>query len=192
MKCQGKFTGSKRSAFPFTLASQAGQIIYSVDSVPQNFTLSDPDHLNAFQIDSLYHHWLKRQKKKLAPFIVLNPSPNHTAVSKKSEKAKGKEKKEYVDVSTEDEGGLDEDGNTEKGEILLPQFRSTWVMRMLLKFPWSTMTTVTKWLSVQRLGRRLGCRLGARRSPLRPTTINIPPRLLDLPNYNCPKSQRQG
>lgn len=113
----GKFTGNKRSAFPFSLASQTGQKIFSTDCVPENFVLSDPDHLTGFQISNLYHHWLKRQKKKLAPFIVLNASPNHIVVAKKSEKAKGKQKMDYVPVDSdtveenEDESKQLEDGD---------------------------------------------------------------------------------
>jgi hypothetical protein len=98
----GQFTGNKRSAFPFTLASQTGQTIFSIDSVPENFILSDPDHLNIFQINALYGHWHTRQNKKLQPFIVLNASPNHVVAAKTSEKAKGKQKMPYVDVSDSD------------------------------------------------------------------------------------------
>ena len=99
----GEFTGNKTAAFPYILASKEDQIIYSAECVPGGFSLSDPDHLPAFKIESLYAHWLTRQAKKLPPFIVLNPGPLHISSSKKSEKVKGKKKMEYKEVSTDDD-----------------------------------------------------------------------------------------
>jgi hypothetical protein len=92
------------------LASKEDQNIYDVDSVPNDFTLSDPDHLNAFEINNLYNHWMTRQNLRLAPFIILNPAPHHEKAVRKSEKAKGKKKAPYVDVSSDDE---EEGGNSE-------------------------------------------------------------------------------
>jgi hypothetical protein len=99
----GDFTGSPRSAFPYTLASKDGQEIYSPDSVPQEFCLSDPDHYSAFKIDSLYKHWLERQKKGLQPFVIVNPSPRHEKKVKRSHKGKAKAKADWVDVNSEGE-----------------------------------------------------------------------------------------
>ena len=65
--------------------------------------MSDPDHLKAFEIDSLYNHWLTRQSKGLTPLIILNSIPQHGVAKKKSEKAKGKRKIDYVHVNTDDE-----------------------------------------------------------------------------------------
>jgi hypothetical protein len=111
----GEFTGNKTAAFPYILASKEDQIIYSAECVPGGFSLSDPDHLPAFKIESLYAHWLTRQAKKLPPFIVLNPGPLHISSVKKSEKVKGKKKMEYKEVSTDDDdeelrGSPDDDG----------------------------------------------------------------------------------
>ena len=70
----------------------------------------DPDHITAAKIDNLYSHFLDRQRNKLPPFIVLNPSPLHEPFMKKrSEKAKGKKKMEWEDVSTDD-GEVSNDG----------------------------------------------------------------------------------
>jgi hypothetical protein len=99
----GEFTGNQRAAFPFILAAKEDQTIYSSDCVPDGFSLSDPDHLQASNVIALYNHWLGRQKKGLTPFIVLNSSPLHGPILKKSEKAKGKKKAEYVDVSDDPE-----------------------------------------------------------------------------------------
>jgi hypothetical protein len=110
----GQFTGSKRAAFPFSLASQDGQTIYSTESVPKDFKLGDPDHLTGSQINLLYHHWLGRQQKGLLPFEIINPGPNHeAAVKKMSAKTKGKQKLRYLDVSTDEDKDEDEDENTE-------------------------------------------------------------------------------
>jgi hypothetical protein len=108
----GEFTGSPSAAFPYILAAQDSQKIFSKDSVPKDFQLSDPDHLPAPKIQSLYFHLLARQKKGLQPFIILNPGPNHgRAVEKKSPKGKGKEKIPYMDVSSDDD---DADANDEE------------------------------------------------------------------------------
>jgi len=66
--------------------------------------LSDPDHLKSNSINALYSHLLERQNKGLVPFIVLNPGPHHDRAVKKSDKAKGKAKMKYVEVSEGDEG----------------------------------------------------------------------------------------
>jgi len=84
------------------LASQDRQQIYSPVSVPDGFTLSDPDHLNAFKIEALYRHFLKRQSKGLTCFKILKSIPHHGVARKLSEKAKGK-KKEYVEVYSDDD-----------------------------------------------------------------------------------------
>jgi hypothetical protein len=113
----GDFVGSSKSAFPYILASKDDQMIFSVDSVPKDFCLSDPDHLNGYQIDSLYTHLLGRQRKGLAPFIVLKGS--HQEKPQKSAKAKGKRKAEYVDVSDageDHEGGLEKRPRSEKAK----------------------------------------------------------------------------
>ena len=105
MNITGDFTGNSRAAFPYLLAAKPDQKIFSPDSVPKDFTLSDPDHLNAFKIEALYHHLLDRQKKGLSPFVVLNPGPLHGAFGKKAQKsgkAKGKQKILYVEVGSED------------------------------------------------------------------------------------------
>lgn len=87
------------------MASKDRQEIYSVDSVPKGFVLSDPDHLQASEIDPLYKHWLARQKKKLPPFVVVKSHPQHPVSEKKSkmsEKAKGKQKIRYTEVNSDD------------------------------------------------------------------------------------------
>jgi hypothetical protein len=102
----GEFTGNSIDLFPYSLASKEDQTIYSTECVPDNFTLSDPDHLKTFQIEELYKHWLARQRKGLEPFVILNSSPQHgsSRKSQKSAKAKGKKKMEYVEVDDEQEG----------------------------------------------------------------------------------------
>jgi hypothetical protein len=81
--------------------------------------LSDPDHLNAFKINELYSHWLKRQSKGLSPFIVLNSIPQHGVAPKKSGNGKGKKKAEWVDVGTDDENeGSKPSGDDEQGQNL--------------------------------------------------------------------------
>ena len=116
-KIIGQFTGSSNSAFPYFLASEEGQQIYSVDSVPEDFVLSDPDHLKAQQINSLYGHLLQRQDEDLPPFVILNSSPHHpTAVKKTSHKAKGKAKADWVDMSDDEGGSTKDDGGNGVGE----------------------------------------------------------------------------
>jgi hypothetical protein len=61
----------------------------------------------------LYRHWLGRQRRGLAPFIVLNPSPLHGPIVKKSDKGKGKKPQRYEDVSDDP---VDDDGEEEDGE----------------------------------------------------------------------------
>lgn len=110
------------------MASKEDQTIYCEESVPKGFILSDPDHLQGIQIESLYSHWLGRQKKKLRPFIILNASPQHQFSVRKSAKAKGKKRQiDYVPVSTsgeeessgDDESNLDEE-DREEGQISPP------------------------------------------------------------------------
>jgi hypothetical protein len=120
----GDFTGNARDAFPYLIASQDGQNIFSPDSVPKGFVLSDPDHLKAFSINELYTHWLTRQSKGLSPFIVLNSIPQHGVAPKKSEVAKGKRKVEWVNVGTDDEdedskssGDDEKEVDSDEGEI---------------------------------------------------------------------------
>jgi hypothetical protein len=110
----GDFTGNSRSAFPYGLASENNQVIYSPDSAPKGFCLSDPDHYSAFKIDSLYTHWLGRQNKGLQPFVVVNSSPKHEKLLKKYQKGKGKAKADYVDVNDDDE---EEEENDEEREV---------------------------------------------------------------------------
>jgi hypothetical protein len=106
----GDFTGSSRSAFPYSLSSKDDQIIFSPDSVPESFTLSDPDHLKGSNIIALYRHWLERQREGLQPFIVLNASPNHwVAIKKKSSDLKGKKKQTYVEIDDDDEEDQEEE-----------------------------------------------------------------------------------
>jgi hypothetical protein len=85
------------------LASKEDQTIFSPDCVPDGFVLSDPDHLKGSQVRALYLHWLKRQQQKLPAFIILNCSPLHQISERKSAKAKGKRKMEYVAVNSDDE-----------------------------------------------------------------------------------------
>ena len=84
--------------------------------MPAGFSLSDPDHLPASEIDSLYRHWQHRQLKKLPPFVVLNASPLHGSSVKKSDKGKGKKKIEYMDVSTNDEQQEEEQDGSDRDE----------------------------------------------------------------------------
>ena len=99
----GDFTEYRKAAFPYSIAAQETQNIFSWESVPEGFVLSDPDHLKASQIDALYNHWLKRQSKGLKPFVILNSIPQHAGLKKKmSKKAQGKRKMDYVEVDTED------------------------------------------------------------------------------------------
>ena len=97
----GKFTGSKTSSFPFGLAAKEDQNIISPNLVPENFTLSDPDHLDIPQINSLYKHWLDRQRKGLPPFVVINPSPLHAHLIKKIVYSKAGEEEEAIHSSEE-------------------------------------------------------------------------------------------
>jgi hypothetical protein len=83
------------------------------DCVPEGFSLSDPDHLQASNVIALYRHWLGRQRQGLAPFIVLNPSPLHGPIIKKSDKGKGKKPQRYEDVSDDP---VDDDGEEEDGD----------------------------------------------------------------------------
>jgi hypothetical protein len=77
------------------------QTIFSTDCIPEEFTLSDPDYLTGSKITALYSHWWKQQKKRLAPFIVLNASLNHGISRKKTAgNLKGKWKIEYVGIDT--------------------------------------------------------------------------------------------
>ena len=121
MLASGKFTGNKRAAFPYLLASKEGQEVYLPDCVPVGFQLGDPDHLTSFKISNLYHHWIRRQKKKLPPFIVLHPGPLHKIVKKKSAKAWGKEKVyDPVDTSEDNDGvggGSAENENEREGDV---------------------------------------------------------------------------
>lgn len=111
----GEFTESKRASFPYILAAKEGQKIYSPDSAPDGFVLSDPDHLNGSQIEALYRHWLRRQQKKLQPFVILNGSPQHQTSRGKVMNTKGKKKADYVEVNTDEEEvksvGGDNDGD---------------------------------------------------------------------------------
>ena len=77
----------------------------------------DPEHIPAPKIDSLYNHLLGRQRKKLPPFVILNPGPLHEKAATKSEKSKGKMKQAYVEVSTdgeEDKEGDEKDNDGDK------------------------------------------------------------------------------
>jgi hypothetical protein len=113
----GEFTGNSKAPFPYTLASKEDQDIYSTDSAPEGFQLINPDHLPSANINSLYNHWLKRQKKGLCPFIVLKAGPHHVAMEKKSEKSKGKAKMDYLDVSDDsDEEEEEDEGKEDKHE----------------------------------------------------------------------------
>jgi hypothetical protein len=101
------------------IASKPRQQIYSPVSVPDGFTLSDPDHLKTFQIETLYRHLLKRQSKGLTCFKILKSIPHHGVARKLSEKAKGKKKMEYVHVDSEDDevkSSEDDQTNEEEDE----------------------------------------------------------------------------
>ena len=112
----GEFIGSKTAGFPFVLAAKEDQMIYSPECVPEGFSLSNPDHLLGSGIISLYQHWLECQKKGLAPFIVLNPSPLHGPIVKKSDKEKGKKKADYMDVSDDQDENEDDDDDDEEDD----------------------------------------------------------------------------
>lgn len=99
----GEFTGYRSSAFPFSLAEKEGQTIYSPKCAPDGFILKDPDHLKGKDIDGLYIHWERRQRKGREPFIIKNSKPGHRAKAKKSLKGKGKQKEDWVNVSTDEE-----------------------------------------------------------------------------------------
>ena len=123
----GKFTGNKRATFPFGLAGQINQTVYSPECAPDDFRLIDPDHLTTVQVNLLLNHWLDRQRRKLAPFIILSATPQHETAMTKSEKAKGKRAMRYDPVSSGDEDGDsdasknsedDEDGGEE--EVIPP------------------------------------------------------------------------
>jgi hypothetical protein len=90
------------AAFPYIQAAKDDQKIYSKESVPNGFILSDPDHLTGFQIVSLYNQWIRRQQKKLRPFIILQAQPHHRSSETLSSKAKGKKRMEYLEVDTDD------------------------------------------------------------------------------------------
>ena len=116
----GKFTGSTTASFPFRLASKEDQTIFSPDSVSDNFILSDPDHLGIPQINSLYNHWLERQRKGHPPFVVINTSPLNAHLTAKSSKVKeGKKKMEYVSLGSDDESvkGNEEDGGDDDDDV---------------------------------------------------------------------------
>lgn len=145
----GEYTGNSRATFPFALASKDDQNIYSTDCVPVGFKLSDPDHLNAADTTALYTHWIKRQRKGLPPFIVLNGSPNHEAMGKKKKSQKvnpgGKGKARYVEIDDETESDKESDDNVEseeeeKGsdEEMLPPMRFGPPNRKGKTFPLST------------------------------------------------------
>ena len=95
---------------------------FLLECVPDGFTLSDPDHLPALKIETLYLHWIGWQHKGQSPFIVLNTSPNHIVLARKglkSAKAKGKQKIDYVDVNSDDEDNEDreeEEGDDEEND----------------------------------------------------------------------------
>lgn len=93
MDFAGQFTDQKSAAFPFILAAKEDQEIYDPDCVPDDFVLSDPDHLTVNQISKLYRHWEARQNRRLSPFVVFKPGPHHQAARTKSTKAKGKQRK---------------------------------------------------------------------------------------------------
>jgi hypothetical protein len=112
----GEFTGNRRAPFPYLLAGKHDQTVFSRDCAPEGFLLADPDHLNGFQIDTLYNHWLRRQQKKLSPFVILNASPQHAILHKKSTKAMGKRKMEYLEVDSNDEEVETGDEGVQEGE----------------------------------------------------------------------------
>jgi hypothetical protein len=111
----GKFTQNKTATFPYLQAGIENQTIYSPECAPDDFRLIDPDHLTAPQVEALYMHWLRRQQKKLPPFIILNPSPQHKTSVKLSQKAKGKRKMEYTHVDSDDPEVQDEDSDKNGG-----------------------------------------------------------------------------
>ena len=113
IKLIGEFTGNRRAAFPYISASKDDQTIFSPDCVPDGFVLSDPDHLPGFKIETLYCHWLKRQRTKISPFIILKADPQHELSGGKSAKAKGKRKIEYKEVDSNDEEVQSEEGEEE-------------------------------------------------------------------------------
>ena len=98
------------------MAAKEDQTVFSKDCVPEGFILSDPDHLNGLQIQVLYNHWIGRQQKKLSPFVILNAIPQHQMTVKKSAKAMGKRKMEYMEVSSSDEEVRSEDGGEQEEE----------------------------------------------------------------------------
>ena len=116
----GKSTGSRTASFPFRLASKEDQKIFSPDSVPDNFILSDPNHLGVPQINSLYNHWLEKQCKGHPPFIMINASPLHAHLTSKSSKVKERKKKmEYVPLGSDDESvkGDEEDVGDDDDDV---------------------------------------------------------------------------
>lgn len=128
----GDFTGYSKALFPYIIAAQEDQTIYSRECVPEGFVLSDPDHLKGFEIDDLYNHWLKRQSQGLVPLVILNSIPQHGVSKKKSEKARGKKKMDYVDVNTDDDevrseaensGGEEEMSGVEEQTDRSPAFK---------------------------------------------------------------------
>jgi hypothetical protein len=115
----GEFTDNKRAPFPYVLAAKENQTIFLKDSVPEGFVLSDPDHLTCSQINSLYHHWLGRQRKKLSPFVILNASPQHQTIKTMSKKARGKRKMEHQEVDSDNGEGEEssKDEVEDEGEL---------------------------------------------------------------------------
>ena len=110
----GRFTGSSTAAFPYLLAAKEDQTIYLPDCVPEGFSLGDPDHIPSSKINSLYNHWLERQRKKMAPFVIINAGPLQATVSKKLERSMAKGKKtDYVDVDSSDDSEEDCDEDDE-------------------------------------------------------------------------------
>ena len=75
--------------------------------------MSDPDHIPGSKISDLYSHWLGRERKRLPPFIVLNPGPLHQRLVQKSNsgKPKGKKKMQYLDVSSDEDKSESEKGD---------------------------------------------------------------------------------
>jgi hypothetical protein len=120
----GDFTRNPRASFPYILASKDGQKIVSPDSLPKGFALSDPDHLKASAVDVLYTHWQRRQAKGIAPLIFLESSPHHGDAMKKSEKARGKKKAEYVHVTDDEDEDGDEDDAVDGDEDIAMEMSS--------------------------------------------------------------------
>ena len=112
----GEFTGNPRAPFPYLLAGKYDQTIFSRDCAPDGFLLADPDHLTGLKIDQLYNHWLRRQQKKLSPFVILNASPQHAILHRKSAKAMGKRKMDYQEVYSDDQEVQTEDEGEQGGE----------------------------------------------------------------------------